>query len=70
VTIRKRKESFENSLKNEEILDLLGTADGGWWLLDNPTGATIINNLGLEFTPSEIIDTITPALIDNTQKQP
>jgi hypothetical protein len=60
VTIRKKVS--DNNLE-EQILDLLGTEDGGWKLLSNPTGATLINNIPIDITPERIIKIITPALI-------
>lgn len=46
-----------------KILDLLGTEDGGWFLLTSPSsGSTIVNNYDLDITPERIIQIITLAL--------
>jgi len=48
-----------------QMLDLLGSEDGGWVILTNPSGATIINHSTIETSVEKIIGIITPAL---TQK--
>ena len=44
------------------ILDLLGTVDGGWIILSNASGTTIINHSDIDITASRILEIITPAL--------
>jgi len=64
-TVTIRKKSGNAPQLEEGVLDLLGTEDGGWSLLTNPTGTTIINNLDIDITPMRIIEIITPALMLN-----
>ena len=53
---------LRRSLSEAEVLDLLGTVDGGWIILTNASGTTIINHSGIDITASRILEIITPAL--------
>ena len=46
-----------------QILDLLGSIDGGWVMLSNGSGVTIINHGNVTISVDQILETITPALI-------
>jgi len=46
-----------------QILDLLGSIDGGWVMLSNGSGVTIINHEPITITVDQILETITPAFI-------
>ena len=46
-----------------QILDLLGSIDGGWVMLSNGSGVTIINHGHITISVDQILETITPALI-------
>ena len=46
-----------------QILDLLGSIDGGWVMLSNGSGVTIINHGHITISVDQILKTITPALI-------
>ncbi len=46
-----------------QMLDRLGSVDGGWEILTNPSGATIINHSSVETSVEKIIEIITPVLI-------
>jgi len=54
--------SLDASLPNQ-ILDLLGSIHGGWIILSNGSGVTIINHEPIAITVNQILKTITPALI-------
>jgi len=46
-----------------QILNLLGSIDGGWVMLSNGSGVTIINHEHISISVDQILETITPALI-------
>lgn len=46
----------------DQILDLLGSVHGGWVILSNGSGITIINHEAIDTTVDEMIEIITPAL--------
>jgi len=52
-----------SSIKSDQVLDLLGSVHGGWTVLSNGSGTTIINHEQIDITAGEIIEIITPALI-------
>jgi len=52
-----------NRVSTDMILDLLGSVHGGWAVLSNGSGTTIINHEITDITADEIIEIITPALL-------
>ena len=63
MRIDKRLIAFLDASLPNQILDLLGSIDGGWVMLSNGSGVTIINHEPITISVDQILKTITPALI-------
>jgi hypothetical protein len=63
MRIDKRLIMSQNASLPNQLLDLLGAIHGGWIILSNGSGITIINHEPISITVDQILKTITPALI-------